>query len=341
MAVPVSLGASERNRRLANPQLMREVEVAVRRRVRGDEANDVVQATWADVLQAIEVPTDAEEFRRYVFGVARHKVFDHFRRRAREVPSEAMDEPEQAPEPLSARDILRWAEGKLPDAESKDTLEWMLREGEGEKLEHIARDANLPAPRVRKRVSRLRRFLRQHWAAELLLGGALITLGVYVYVSRSRDEHVMPDERAMPEERREKTPLELARELRRGALERCRFGDARMCLEELDRAKALDLAGDAAPDVVAARRAAADRLAPVPEPSMAPSPVPTNTSETSTPKTVPTSSTLESSPKPTPRVRVTPLPVPSTSARARTPSSKVPRVTSEAPFPSDWGTDQK
>jgi RNA polymerase sigma factor (sigma-70 family) len=297
MVVPVSLGVSERNQRLAEPSLMRAVEVAVRRRIRGDEADDVVQATWTDVLQAADVPSDPEEFRRFVFGVARHKVFDHYRRRAREVPTETLAELEQPPEPLSARDILRWAEGELPDSESKDTLEWMLREGDGEKLEHIARDANLPAPRVRKRVSRLRRFLRERWAAELLLG-ALLAAGAYFYVKRE-----VPDERAMPERIREKAPRELARDIRRRAVDECRAGDARLCLHELDRAKALDPAGDIEPDVTESRRVAADRLAPLspPVPSIvppkpAPSSAPTSTSAKPQPKTLPRPSRKTSDP---------------------------------------------
>jgi len=162
--------------RVADPALRREVEAAVRRRVRGDEAEDVVQATLADVLSAAVVPEAPEEFRRFVFGVARNKVFDHFRRQKRQAEGLG-DNDAIAPEPpLSARDILRWAEGELPDSESQ-TLEWMLREGDGEKLEHIARDAKLPATRVRKRVSRLRKFLRERWAAELMLIGLLLLLG--------------------------------------------------------------------------------------------------------------------------------------------------------------------
>jgi RNA polymerase sigma factor (sigma-70 family) len=163
--------------RVADPALRREVEAAVRRRVRGDDAQDVVQATLADVLSASAVPEEPEEFRRFVFGVARNKVFDHFRRQKRQ--TEGLDESQTAaPEPpLSARDILRWAEGELPDSESQSTLEWMLREGDGEKLEQIARDAKLPATRVRKRVSRLRKFLRDRWAAELMLIGVLLLLG--------------------------------------------------------------------------------------------------------------------------------------------------------------------
>jgi RNA polymerase sigma factor (sigma-70 family) len=176
--------------RLADPLLRREVEAAVRRRVRGDEAEDVVQATLADVLSAAAVPDEPEEFRRYVFGVARNKVFDHFRRQRRQ--GEELDEHNAAaPEPpLSARDILRWAEGELPDSESHSTLEWMLREGDGEKLEHIARDARLPATRVRKRVSRLRKLLRERWAAELMLIGVLMLLGglgVWYWLGRGKN----------------------------------------------------------------------------------------------------------------------------------------------------------
>ena len=186
--------------KLGDPALRREVEAAVRRRIHGDEAEDVVQATLADVLSAQQVPEDAEEFRRFVFGVARNKVFDHFRRQKRHTTDFDEEETEGSEQPLSARDILRWAEGELPDSESQHTLEWMLREGDGEKLEHIARDARLPAPRVRKRVSRLRKFLRDRWQAELLLAGLLALLGafgaLYWYV-----KHIKPGDVVQPEPR--------------------------------------------------------------------------------------------------------------------------------------------
>lgn len=175
--------------RVADPALRREVEAAVRRRVRSDEAEDVVQATLADVLSASTVPEEPEEFRRFVFGVARNKVFDHFRRQKRHTDGLDDNEPVAPEPPLSARDILRWAEGELPDSEAQ-TLEWMLREGDGEKLEHIARDAKLPATRVRKRVSRLRKFMRERWAAELMLAGLaalLCALGALYWYAKGRN----------------------------------------------------------------------------------------------------------------------------------------------------------
>lgn len=177
--------------RLADPTLRREVEAAVRRRVPGSDAEDVVQATLTDVLSAAHLPEDPEEFRRFVFGVARHKVFDHFRRQRR--AAEAFDENETAglEQPLSERDILRWAEGELPDSESHKTLQWMLREGDGEKLEQIARDARLPAPRVRQRVWRLRKLLRERWAAELTLAGLVLLLVGFgaIWFAAGRDPH--------------------------------------------------------------------------------------------------------------------------------------------------------
>jgi len=279
MVMLAGLEPNDRGRRLADPRLRREVEAVVRRRVRSDEAQDVVQAALADVLAAVRVPEDAEEFRRFVFAVTRNKVFDHFRRRVREAPEEEGLEPTAAEAPLSARDILRWAEGKLPDQEAQHTLEWMLREGDGEKLEHIARDANVPAPRVRQRVSRLRRFLRESWAAEItlgLLGCALLTpIAVHYYLHwRAQQEIVERGPVLRPEP--PLSPEQQGRELRRAALLRCEKLDDQACLEGLDRARELDPAGENAAEVVNARRAAAARSAPPP-------PVPTSSSSASSP----------------------------------------------------------
>ena len=77
--------------------------------------------------------------------------------------------------PQSALDLMRWAQKELPAGkENEQTLEWMLREGEGEKLETIAAEANVPAPRVRQRVSRLRRYYKARWAAQTAAVAALL-----------------------------------------------------------------------------------------------------------------------------------------------------------------------
>ena len=273
MVMPAGLESRATGERLADPRLRREVEAAVKRRVHSADADDVVQAALADILSAPRVPEDTEEFRRFVFAVARNKVFDHFRRRVREVPEEHAHEPAAPEPPLSARDILRWAEDRLPNSEDQHTLEWMLREGDGEKLEHIARDVNLPAPRVRQRVSRLRRFLRERWAAELmlgLLGLALITpAGVWYYRHLHREDDLAEHNPVLRPEPPQ-TPEMQGRELRRVALLRCTELPAQDCINGLDRARALDPTGDSAPEVSSARSAAAARLAPAP--TAAPSP---------------------------------------------------------------------
>ncbi len=174
---------------LDDPGLRGELTVMVRRRVPAADVDDVVQSTLADALSAEAPPDEPERLRRWVFGIARHKIVDAHRARRREV----LEEPEEAAAALSyapaagdadehvdASDLLRWAERELPDgAEARATLGLMLREGDGERLEHLAAEASLPAATVRQRVVRLRRHFRARWAFQaavliaLLLGGLL------------------------------------------------------------------------------------------------------------------------------------------------------------------------
>jgi len=70
--------------------------------------------------------------------------------------------------------MAEWALRQLPPGPGgAHTLRWMMREAEGEKLEAIAAEEGIPPERVRKRVSRLRRRMRERWRAELC---ALIVL---------------------------------------------------------------------------------------------------------------------------------------------------------------------
>jgi len=126
-------------------------------------------------------------------------VIDWFRRARREVPRD-LESGEEAPvaaaesAPQSAMDLLRWAQKERPAGEENaKTLEWMLREGEGEKLETIAAEANVPAPRVRQRVSRLRRYYKARWAAQTAALAALLLIALAIALSlRRRHEEVAP-----------------------------------------------------------------------------------------------------------------------------------------------------
>jgi RNA polymerase sigma factor (sigma-70 family) len=242
----------------------------IRRRVPSSEIEDLVQATLADALASGRAPEDTGELRRWVFAIARNKIADHHRRSGREEPRELSDI-EAASAPQSARDLMRWAENALPEGEkAKETLDWMLREGHGEKLEAIAAEARLPAPQVRKRVSRLRQHLRERWALDLSVALVAITLATGIWYYEKRTSPVPIAKEAPSAFVPQVSRFEKAKEQRRLAFERCDNHDWQGCLDTLDQARELDRDGDRDAQVQEARRQALDGLrapAPAPTPS--------------------------------------------------------------------------
>jgi DNA-directed RNA polymerase specialized sigma24 family protein len=172
----------------------------VRKRVPDRDVEDIVQATLTEALSP-SAPTDDGALQRWLIGVARHKIADRHRRGQREsfdLPEVPVDAP-----PHAENDLVRWAERALP-AEGEEphrTLEWMMREGDGEKLETIAESEQIPAPRVRKRVSRLRRHLRAEWKKEVALLAALGIVAVLIWLAHRPREPVAHDRlRPVPED---------------------------------------------------------------------------------------------------------------------------------------------
>jgi len=189
----------DRKAALADPALLSALGAHIRTRVPASEADDVLQSVIADALAAETAPDEEGALRRWVFGVARNKIVDFYRRTRREQPADAVDEPAA---PSSGRgaaaDLMRWAEGELPPgSDAKRTFEWMLREGEGEKLESIAASEKLPAPRVRKRVSRMREHFRARWAAYLAALAAAGLAAILVWYMFRRKP--VPEARIVPE----------------------------------------------------------------------------------------------------------------------------------------------
>ncbi len=182
--------------RLTDPALAAALSRYARARLAESDAEDVVQATLSDALQSTTAPEEDEEIVRWVYGICRHKIVDWFRRMRREVPRdlEADDSAPAESAPTGAMDLMRWARKELPEGkENEQTFEWMLREGAGEKLESIAAEENLPAPRVRQRVSRLRRYYKARWAAQTAAVAALLMVGLAIYLAlRGKPEEIAP-----------------------------------------------------------------------------------------------------------------------------------------------------
>jgi RNA polymerase sigma factor (sigma-70 family) len=268
---------------VTDPALLASLTRFVGARIPGSEVDDIVQSVVAEAIVSRHAPTNEEEVAPWVHGIARHKVVDWFRAHQREVPQDPELQDEAAVSvkdtSLEARDLYRWAQKELPEGEENaKTLEWMLREGAGEKLETIAAEANVPAPRVRQRVSRLRRHYKERWAAQAAaLAALLVVIVAIVIASRKKEEQVaplpapsaLPTPSALPEPTvvplpPQPTPEERAAELRQDALKKCDGRAWQECLDGLDAARALDPAGDGDPSVKAARARAKNGLRPKP-----------------------------------------------------------------------------
>jgi RNA polymerase sigma factor (sigma-70 family) len=270
---------------LSDPELRRALTRLVRARAPEADVEDVVQSTLVEAIAAENAPQDPEELRKWVFGIARHKIVDRHRKAGRvELTGDEL-EVAATSAPHSAEDLLRWVESALPEnPEAKKTLEWMAREAEGDKLEAIAAEERIPAARVRQRVSRLRRLLRERWAAAAALG--VLVLTAIGYWSSRGPKGPAPVASVTPSA----TPFERARAMRDAALERCGAGAWEACVKGLDDARALDPVGDEASAVQEARAAAARRGAPEPPPSAEPAP---------SPSAVPSARVVAPAPKPT------------------------------------------
>ena len=248
---------------LQDPAIRRALVAHVKRRVPPREVEDLVQSTLVDALASAGPPEEADAYRRWLFGIAQHKVADFHRRGRRDVVGIQDDvaalephDPTRAPDPRDPEqvDLLRWAERELPaNDDSPATLRAMLREADGEKLAEIASDERIPAPMLRQRVSRLRRHFRSRWAIQV---SALAALGIVIVTLIAIGSH-LPKPHPPPIGVEPPPALERARSLRRKALNDCAEKRFEPCIEQLDRARDLDPPGDSEPEVQRARGRAA------------------------------------------------------------------------------------
>jgi RNA polymerase sigma-70 factor (ECF subfamily) len=263
MAAPAFSVPNPNAARLADPALREALLKYARRRLPPGEVEDLVQNTLTEALVSPNAPTTDSEFQRWVHGIARHKVVDSYRRQGRSPLLDAELDAKPCEVARGTGELEQWIESELPNTEgARATLHWLLRENDGESLDEIARDAALPAPRVRQRVSRLRRHFHARWLAlgaaglALLLGAGLL----FHFVDRASSHPPVIAREPV-------SPLDQAHGLRKNALERCAAGAFQECVSQLDEAKLLDPTGDAADAVQAARSAAARAAEPAPTPS--------------------------------------------------------------------------
>lgn len=258
----MSTDVSPSKRFLGEPALRRVLVDFVRKRVPAADVDDVVQTVLMEALAAPARPQEQAELTRWLLGIARHKVVDHHRRTSREAAAEIPDLPAPPP-PLEEQALVTWAEKQAgPSSDARNTLEWMAREGEGEKLETIAAEEQVPAARIRQRVSRMRRWMKERWLAELAAAAALVVLGIVLWRIFRKEEPItqpQPEPRPVPSVLPDPV-MERARSLREMAFESCDRSAWKECLDKLDEAKQLDPAGDADPRVGAARARAAEAL---------------------------------------------------------------------------------
>lgn len=170
--------------RLAARDLRRTLTAMLQHRLPAEDVEDVAQTVLCDALAAGSIPADPVEMRRWLAGIARHKVADFHRTRARRAGrTDAFDDADDdadiacPPPPVEARALLASVVEETRAPRDRETLSWLVREHAGDRLADIAKEAGLPSPVVRQRVSRLRRALRARWASALVVlvvGGGLV-----------------------------------------------------------------------------------------------------------------------------------------------------------------------
>lgn len=153
---------------IQSPTTRASLHAYVRRRGLADSADDLVQTVLCDALTASAVPERNSELPRFVTGIARNKVVDEQRRRARWKRAEL---PEDIATPTSeeARDLLRRIAKDVVEPEERRALAWLVREHQGDSLYLLALEQSLEPSTLRQRICRLRKSLRARYLGPLLL----------------------------------------------------------------------------------------------------------------------------------------------------------------------------
>jgi RNA polymerase sigma-70 factor (ECF subfamily) len=135
----------------------------------GADAEDVVQDAFVDALEQLATLRAPAEFRRWLTGIAVHKVHRHFRRRKllsalglwnarREESFESCLVPGVSAEHYAEVMCLDYALGQLPD---NQRIAWQLRYVEGCRLEEVAGHCRCSLATVKRRIAEADAFVRR------------------------------------------------------------------------------------------------------------------------------------------------------------------------------------
>ena len=184
-ARPVSPGQATLRALLSDRGELRALRAFLGRKVRPQALDDLVQDVCAAALGSASAPADPTACRKWLHGLGRHKRADLLEQqstqqeqldlraeeeRRRPAPGPRGEPPlEEAepPAPLSVRQKLRWLDRQIKDGQLlPETLDWMVRQGEGEELKALGLAVGASPEAVRQRVFRGREALRRRWARD-------------------------------------------------------------------------------------------------------------------------------------------------------------------------------
>jgi DNA-directed RNA polymerase specialized sigma24 family protein len=238
-------------RDLADAALARAVRAVLRLNgVPPDDVEDLLQDTRVEAKKVeARLPMSEPDRTNYVCGIARHLARqwrssnDSRTQREGVVPWALRPKTPEYEERDLAMKLHDFAVAKDPVA-----TDWLLRaKVYGEDEVAIADDEGVPPERVRKRVSRMILFLREH-ALTLVAAFVLIAAGAWQFVHRPREIPAPPEVRDVPPAPQPTdiapAPPDEAMSLRQRAREECDDQEWFVCLRDLDAARALDPAGE-------------------------------------------------------------------------------------------------
>jgi RNA polymerase sigma factor (sigma-70 family) len=275
---------------LSDPEVHAAVARVVRKLVRRDDVDDIVQSALASAMAAASYPAERDAFVAWLVARGRSRAIDHLRKKTRHervvegAPEGDVDALQtEAPGAASGtHDILeaaRFTRKRLAEQAANPraatSVRWLSMHLRGVPYDEIGELERVPVLTVRQAVARLKKRLHAAWitaAAALLL-----YFGARALLERRQDVELAhptpPPPSAVPSEApsappapspaaRWQTPLEVARSLRLDGTRECAEAKWAECWRDLYRAHEIDPAGEDKATSELRRKAAAHKPRP-------------------------------------------------------------------------------